>query len=87
MQTGEIPVHAALTADVESDVCIVGAGIAGMTTAYLLLQEGKSVVVLDDGPIGGGQMSSICLARSVRSSRWKTSRSSSSAPPTSTATR
>ena len=26
-----------------------------MTTAYLLLQEGKSVVVLDDGPIGGGQ--------------------------------
>lgn len=26
-----------------------------MTTAYLLLQEGKSVGVLDDGPIGGGQ--------------------------------
>jgi len=35
-------------------VCIVGAGIAGMTTAYLLAREGKSVVVLDDGPIGGG---------------------------------
>ena len=31
-----------------------GAGIAGMTTAYLLGREGKSVVVLDDGPIGGG---------------------------------
>ncbi len=55
MQTGEIPVHAALTANVEADVCVVGAGIAGMTTAYLLLQEGRSVVVLDDGPIGGGQ--------------------------------
>src|SRR4030095_3256699 len=27
---------------------------AGMTTAYLLSREGKSVVVLDDGPIGGG---------------------------------
>ena len=55
MQTGEIPVHAALTADVEADVCVVGAGIAGMTTAYLLLKEGRSVVVLDDGPVGGGQ--------------------------------
>ena len=55
MQTGEIPVRAALTADIDADVCVVGAGIAGMTTAYLLLQEGRSVVVLDDGPIGGGQ--------------------------------
>jgi len=55
MQSGEIPVHAALTADVKADVCVVGAGIAGMTTAYLLLQEGRSVVVLDDGPVGGGQ--------------------------------
>lgn len=55
MQTGEIPVRAALAANVETDVCVVGAGIAGMTTAYLLLQEGRSVVVLDDGPIGGGQ--------------------------------
>jgi glycine/D-amino acid oxidase-like deaminating enzyme/nitrite reductase/ring-hydroxylating ferredoxin subunit len=43
-----------LTEDAWADVCIVGAGIAGMTTAYLLSKEGKSVVVLDDGPIGGG---------------------------------
>lgn len=55
MQTGEIPVRAALAANVEADVCVIGAGIAGLTTAYLLLQEGRSVVVLDDGPIGGGQ--------------------------------
>ena len=55
MQTEKIPVQAALAGDVNSDVCIVGAGIAGMTTAYLLLQEGRSVIVLDDGPIGGGQ--------------------------------
>jgi glycine/D-amino acid oxidase-like deaminating enzyme/nitrite reductase/ring-hydroxylating ferredoxin subunit len=38
----------------ETDVCVVGAGIAGLSTAYLLACEGKSVVVLDDGPIGGG---------------------------------
>jgi glycine/D-amino acid oxidase-like deaminating enzyme/nitrite reductase/ring-hydroxylating ferredoxin subunit len=44
-----------LTLDVTADVCIVGAGIAGMSTAYLLSRAGKSVVVLDDGPIGGGE--------------------------------
>ena len=44
-----------LTKDIQTDACVVGAGIAGLTTAYLLLKEGRSVVVLDDGPIGGGQ--------------------------------
>ena len=37
------------------DVCIVGAGIAGLTTAYLLAAEGKKVVVLEDGMIGSGE--------------------------------
>src|SRR5664279_3182088 len=55
MRTETTPACPALTSDIETDVCVVGAGIAGMTTAYLLLQEGKSVVVLDDGPIAGGQ--------------------------------
>jgi glycine/D-amino acid oxidase-like deaminating enzyme/nitrite reductase/ring-hydroxylating ferredoxin subunit len=45
----------ALVEDATCDVCIVGAGIAGLTTAYLLAREGKSVIVLDDGPIGGGE--------------------------------
>jgi glycine/D-amino acid oxidase-like deaminating enzyme/nitrite reductase/ring-hydroxylating ferredoxin subunit len=53
----EIPSDGRLTEDVRADVCIVGAGIAGMTTAYLLTREGKSVVVLDDGPVGGGMTS------------------------------
>ena len=55
MGVGEIPVLDSLACDVDADVCIVGAGISGMTTAYLLLQEGRSVVILDDGAIGGGQ--------------------------------
>jgi glycine/D-amino acid oxidase-like deaminating enzyme/nitrite reductase/ring-hydroxylating ferredoxin subunit len=50
----EIPSDGPLTADANADVCIVGAGIAGMTTAYLLARDGKSVVVLDDGPVGCG---------------------------------
>jgi glycine/D-amino acid oxidase-like deaminating enzyme/nitrite reductase/ring-hydroxylating ferredoxin subunit len=38
-----------------ADVCVIGAGIAGVTTAYLLAREGRSVVVLDDGQPGCGQ--------------------------------
>lgn len=46
-----------LTHDAKCDVCIVGAGIAGMSVAYSLARVGKSVVVIDDGPIGGGETS------------------------------
>jgi glycine/D-amino acid oxidase-like deaminating enzyme/nitrite reductase/ring-hydroxylating ferredoxin subunit len=43
-----------LTQNVDADVCIVGGGIAGLTTGYLLAKAGKSVVILDDGPLAGG---------------------------------
>ena len=55
MATSEVEPHAQLRRDETADVCVIGAGIAGMTTAYLLASEGKTVVVLDDGPIGGGE--------------------------------
>lgn len=54
MATAAVPEQASLTGNTHSDVCIVGAGIAGLTTAYLLAREGRSVIVLDDGRIGGG---------------------------------
>jgi glycine/D-amino acid oxidase-like deaminating enzyme/nitrite reductase/ring-hydroxylating ferredoxin subunit len=55
MATAEVPSPSStLAEDTRADVCVVGAGIAGMTTAYLLAREGKSVVVLDDGPVGAG---------------------------------
>jgi glycine/D-amino acid oxidase-like deaminating enzyme/nitrite reductase/ring-hydroxylating ferredoxin subunit len=44
-----------LRADTEVDVCVVGAGIAGLSTAYQLARAGSSVLVLDAGRIGGGQ--------------------------------
>ncbi|HEV3036571.1 MAG TPA: FAD-dependent oxidoreductase [Candidatus Angelobacter sp.] len=44
-----------LQTDTSADVCVIGAGIAGLTAAYLLAREGKSVIVLDDGDIGGGE--------------------------------
>jgi ribulose 1,5-bisphosphate synthetase/thiazole synthase len=48
METTEVPARAALAKDITADVCIVGAGIAGLTTAYLITEEGKAVVVVDD---------------------------------------
>jgi len=44
-----------LSSDSEADVCVVGAGIAGIACAYLLSCQGKSVVVLDDGLLAGGE--------------------------------
>ena len=51
----EVPELPPLTSDIRSTVCVIGAGIAGMTTAYLLARAGRAVVVIDDGPIGGGE--------------------------------
>jgi glycine/D-amino acid oxidase-like deaminating enzyme/nitrite reductase/ring-hydroxylating ferredoxin subunit len=51
----KIPRYPAARNSSRVDVCIVGAGIAGLTTAYLLLKDGLSVMVLDEGPIGSGQ--------------------------------
>jgi glycine/D-amino acid oxidase-like deaminating enzyme/nitrite reductase/ring-hydroxylating ferredoxin subunit len=55
MRTVQVPAQPALIADATADVCVVGAGIAGLSTAYLLTRRGKSVVVVDDGPIGAGE--------------------------------
>jgi len=47
--------YPSLVADVSADVCIIGGGIAGLTTAYLLAREGKTVAVVEDGQIGSGE--------------------------------
>lgn len=39
----------------ETTTCVVGAGIAGLTTALVLARQGVRVAVLDDGPVGGGE--------------------------------
>ncbi len=53
--TTEVPRFPKLEHDTRTDVCVVGAGIAGLSVAYHLAREGKGVVVVDDGPIGGGE--------------------------------
>src|SRR5215467_5641613 len=53
----KITAHKELSSDLRTDICIVGAGIAGLSVAYLLSREGKSVVVLEAGHIGFGETS------------------------------
>ena len=43
-----------LSRHTSADIVVVGAGIAGLSVAYEFARAGRSVVVLDRGPIGGG---------------------------------
>ncbi len=45
----------ALSENATADVCVIGAGIAGVTTAYLLARDKKSVILIDDGTPGCGE--------------------------------
>jgi glycine/D-amino acid oxidase-like deaminating enzyme/nitrite reductase/ring-hydroxylating ferredoxin subunit len=47
--------HCPLTENQDADVCVVGAGIAGLSVAYFLASAGKKVAVLDASVIGAGQ--------------------------------
>jgi glycine/D-amino acid oxidase-like deaminating enzyme len=42
-----MPSFPRLSATSQADACVVGGGIAGLTTAYLLAQAGKQVVLLE----------------------------------------
>lgn len=55
MDTAQLPDYPALAGDIDTDVCVVGAGIAGLTAAYLLLREGRQVVVVDALQPGQGE--------------------------------
>jgi len=57
MDVPPLPARPPLARDLHADVCVVGAGMAGLTTAYLLARAGRRVAVLDDGPTAGGETS------------------------------
>ena len=44
-----------LNKNISVDVVIVGGGIAGLSTAYILSKTGKLVAVIDDGYVGSGE--------------------------------
>ena len=55
LDTHDMPTFDPLKNNINVDVCVVGGGIAGLTTAYLLMKEGKSVCVLEAFELGSGQ--------------------------------
>lgn len=54
-----------LQSDETADVIVVGSGIAGLSIAYELAKAGKSVIVVDRGPIGKGMASCFCVRQRV----------------------
>ena len=50
-----LPVPTQLDRDIETGICVVGAGISGLTAAYELARRGHQVVVVDDGPLISGE--------------------------------
>lgn len=51
---GEIPTHAPLQGTVSADVCVVGGGFTGITTALELAKKGYAVRLLEANKIGWG---------------------------------
>jgi glycine/D-amino acid oxidase-like deaminating enzyme/Rieske Fe-S protein len=55
IDTKAMPKFSSLKENLSVDVCIIGGGIAGLTSAYLLLKEGKSVCILEAFGLASGQ--------------------------------
>ncbi|KAK3314219.1 FAD dependent oxidoreductase-domain-containing protein [Apodospora peruviana] len=49
------PKFSPLTSDLETDICIIGAGIAGISTAYELVKRGKNVVMIEARDVLSGE--------------------------------
>lgn len=54
-QRTDKPLYKSLNGNLRVDVCIIGAGIAGLTVAYELLKNGLQVAILDRERLGLGE--------------------------------
>jgi glycine/D-amino acid oxidase-like deaminating enzyme len=64
------PVFAPLSSNLSVEVCVIGAGIAGLTTAYLLARSGVSVAVIEALGIGDGETSHTTAHIAVPDDRY-----------------
>lgn len=54
-KTAQIPERESLQGDIRAENVVIGAGMAGLLTAYFLQKKGKQVIVLEAAEIAGGQ--------------------------------
>lgn len=54
IESTQFPTFPRLSENIKTKVAIIGAGITGITTAYLLAKEGIDVVLIDSGRILNG---------------------------------
>lgn len=53
--TSHHPTLPKLEKDITTDICVIGAGITGLSLAYMLSEQGKKVVIVDKGEVGFGE--------------------------------
>src|SRR4051812_39456805 len=63
-------IYPPLSANLNVEVCVIGAGIAGLTTAYLLARQGISVAVLEALGVGEGETSHTTAHIAVPDDRY-----------------
>lgn len=50
----QLPRFNSLKSDIETDVCVIGAGITGILTAYLLTKQGVDCILIESNTIASG---------------------------------
>lgn len=50
-----VPMYDPLPGELATQVCVIGAGLGGLSTAYLLAREGREVTLIDALGIGAGE--------------------------------
>ena len=55
ISSGENISYDKLQENIDTDILIIGGGIAGLSTAYCLSKAGRKVVLVEDGYIGSGE--------------------------------
>lgn len=70
MEVEVFPAARRVAGDLETDVLVIGSGIAGLSCAHELLQRGRHVTVLDRGAIGSGMTARTTAHLSAISDDW-----------------
>lgn len=65
-----MPAYTPLDRDIETTVCVIGGGIAGLTTAYLLARSGVSVALIEARELGSGETSHTTAHLAVPDDRY-----------------